>query len=142
MKERTLAIIKPDIVQQNLAGQVIDQVLSHGFEMIAMKMVKLTQAMAGEFYAIHKGRPFYDDLVEFMTETRVIALVLEKENAVKDLRLVVGATDPDEADAGTIRKRFGTNKGRNAIHASDSVENAQIEAGFFFSNREIIANMS
>lgn len=140
MKTRTLAIIKPDIIQQNLTGQVIDHLLSNGFEIAAMKMVKLTPAAAGAFYAVHEGKPFYEGLIAFMTESRVVALALDKEDAVKELRTVVGATDPAEADQGTIRKLYGTDKGRNAIHASDSQENAELELSFFFSRKELIEN--
>lgn len=140
MHNRTLAIIKPDIIQQKLSGKVIDHLLGHGFELIALKMVKLNQETAGEFYAVHKGKSFYDDLLNFMTESPIIAMVLEKENAVPELRKAVGATDPAEAAEGTVRRIFGTDKTRNAIHASDSVENAYIEMHFFFSVRELIEN--
>jgi len=140
VKERTLAIIKPDIIQQNLAGKVIDHLLDSGFKIIGINMTKLSRETAGEFYAIHKGKPFYENLLDFMTEERVIAIALEKDNAVADMRTVVGATNPEEADTGTIRKLYGTNKTRNAIHASDSVDNARIELGFFFSAQELIVN--
>ncbi len=140
MKERTLAILKPDCVQDNYTGKVIDHLLNAGFKIIAMKMTKLTPATAGEFYAVHKERPFYGELVEFMTEGSVVPLVLEKENAVADLRKTIGATDPAEAEDGTVRKLYAESKGRNVIHASDSSENAKIEIKFFFSERELIEN--
>ncbi len=138
MKERTLAIIKPDCMQKKLEGKVINHLLEKGFEIIGMKMVRLNKQTAGEFYAVHKGRPFYDELVEFMTESPVIVLALEKENAVASLREVIGATDPAEAAEGTIRKLYAESKGRNTIHASDSPENAKTELGFFFSEKELI----
>ena len=137
---QTLAILKPDCVQNKLIGKVISRLQSEGFEIIGMKMVKLTKATAGEFYAVHKERPFYAELVEFMTESRVVVLALEKENAVEELRKVIGATDPAEAEEGTVRKMFAESKGRNIIHASDSPENAQIELSFFFSAKELIEN--
>lgn len=141
MKERTLAILKPDCVQKNLIGKVISVLLNAGFSIIGMKMLKLNKQTAGEFYAVHKGRPFYEELVEFMTENRVVVLALERDNAVSELRTVIGATDPAEAEEGTVRKLFAESKGRNIIHASDSTENAKIELGFFFSERELIENM-
>lgn len=140
MKQRTLAIIKPDCMQKKLEGKVINHLLEKGFEIVGMKMVRLTKQTAGEFYAVHKGRPFYDELVEFMTESPVIVLALQKENAVADLREVIGATDPAEAAEGTIRKLYAESKGRNTIHASDSPENAKVELGFFFSEKELIEN--
>ncbi|MGD9897490.1 MAG: nucleoside-diphosphate kinase [Calditrichaceae bacterium] len=140
VKERTLAILKPDCVQNNNTGKVIDHLLNAGFKIIAMKMTKLTPATAGEFYAVHKERPFYGELVDFMTESRVVPLVLEKENAVAELRKTIGATDPAEAEAGTVRKLYAESKGRNVIHASDSPENAIIEIKFFFSEQELIEN--
>ena len=140
MKERTLAILKPDCVKDNLIGKVIDHLLSEGFEICAMKMVKLTPETAGGFYEVHKGKPFYDSLVEFMTENRVVPMVLERENAVAELRRVIGATDPAEAEEGTVRKMYAESKGRNVIHASDSTENAAIEIGYFFSKAELISN--
>ncbi|MFC2088004.1 nucleoside-diphosphate kinase [Calditrichota bacterium] len=140
MSERTLAILKPDCISRNLAGKVIDHLLNSGFKIIAMKMVKLTRATAGEFYAVHRERPFYNDLLDFMTETKVIPLVLEKKNAVNELRKTIGATDPMEAEPDTVRKLYAENKQNNIIHASDSAENAKIEISFFFSTKEIIEN--
>ncbi len=140
MKQRTLAILKPDCVQKGLIGKVIDHLLNKGFEIVGMKMVHLNQQTAGEFYAVHKGKPFYADLVSFMTESPVVVLALQKENAVADLREVIGNTDPAEAAEGTVRRLYAESKGRNIIHASDSVENAKIELSFFFSNKELIEN--
>ena len=140
MKERTLTILKPDCVKDNQIGKVIDQLLNEGFEICAMKMMKLTPETAGGFYEVHKGKPFYDSLVAFMTENRVVPIVLEKENAVTELRRVIGATDPAEAEDGTVRKLYAESKGRNVIHASDSPENAAIEISYFFSQAELISN--
>jgi nucleoside-diphosphate kinase len=140
VSSQTLAILKPDCIQNKNTGKVIDLLLSKGFNVKAMKMVKLTKETAGEFYAIHKERPFYQELVNFMTESHVIAMVLEKEKAVSSLREVIGATDPAEAKEGTVRRLFAENKSRNSIHASDSNENAIREILFFFSESEIIAN--
>jgi nucleoside-diphosphate kinase len=137
-KTRTLAILKPDCMQRNLTGKVIDQLLQAGFSLVALKMVKLTTASAGAFYSVHKERSFYQDLLKFMTECAVIAMVLQKDNAVKDLRTVIGATDPEEAKEGTVRKLYAQNKQRNIIHASDSPENASKEIAFFFSDKALI----
>ena len=141
MKQRTLAILKPDAVKKNVIGKVISQLLKSGFSIIGIKMVKLTKETAGEFYAVHKERPFYNDLVKFMTENRVIPMVLERDDAVAELRKVIGATDPAEAEEGTVRKLYAESKERNIIHASDSVENAKIETDFFFSSKELIENI-
>jgi len=140
VKERTLAILKPDCVQKKLTGKVIDHLLNAGFTIVAMKMVKLTRDTAGEFYSVHKERPFYNNLLDFMTESMVVPMVLEKERAVSELRKTIGATDPVEAEKGTIRKLYADNKQNNIIHASDSVESAGIELPFFFSSQELIEN--
>ena len=140
MKERTLAILKPDCVQNKKTGLVINHLLEAGFDIVAMKMNRLTRETAGEFYAVHKERPFYNALLDFMTESAVVPLVLEKENAVPELRKTIGATDPAEAEAGTVRKLYAENKQNNCIHASDSPENAKIEISFFFSAQELISN--
>lgn len=140
MKERTLAILKPDCVQKKLTGKVIDHLLNAGFTIVAMKMVKLTRDAAGEFYSVHKERPFYNNLLDFMTESMVVPMVLEKEQAVSELRKTIGSTDPVEAENGTIRKLYADNKQNNIIHASDSVESAGIELPFFFSSQELIEN--
>ncbi len=140
MGNRTLAILKPDCIKNDNAGKVIDLLLTAGFKIIAMKMSKLTTETAGAFYEVHKERPFYGELCEFMTESRVIPIVLEKENAVLALRDTIGATDPAEAEEGTVRKLFAESKARNTIHASDSDENATNEIAFFFSKTELISN--
>ena len=142
MREKTLAILKPDCVQKKLTGKVIDHLLDAGFTIVAMKMVKLTRDTAGEFYSVHKERPFYNNLLDFMTESMVVPMVLEKEQAVSGLRKTIGATDPAEAEEGTIRKLYADNKQNNIIHASDSVENAGIEQAFFFSSQELIENQT
>ncbi|MCB0281112.1 MAG: nucleoside-diphosphate kinase [Calditrichae bacterium] len=141
MSNKTLAILKPDCIQNNNAGKVIDHLLNAGFKIVAMKMMKLTKETAGAFYEVHKERPFYGELVDFMMETRVIPIVLEKENAVAALRETIGATDPAEAADGTVRKLYAESKGRNTIHASDSDENAAREIAFFFSETERITNL-
>jgi len=142
LKEQTLAILKPDCVQRNLIGKVIDHLLDAGFKIIAMKMTRLDRLSAAEFYAVHKERPFYPNLLDFMTESEVVPMILEKENAVAELRKTIGNTDPAEADEGTVRKRFAENKQNNIIHASDSTENARHESSFFFSKKEILNNQT
>lgn len=138
--ERTLAILKPDCVRKNLIGAVIDKIEKSGFKIIAMKMMRLTKETAGEFYAVHKARPFYGELVEFMSSGACVPMILEKDNAVEDFRKLIGATDPKKADEGTIRRLYADSVGENIIHGSDSVENAKIEMAFFFSTEEIVAN--
>jgi len=140
LKTQTLAILKPDCVQSQKIGKVIDHLLNAGFKIVAMKMLHLTRQTAGEFYAVHKERPFYPDLLDFMTESEVVPMILEKENAIADLRKTIGATDPAEAEEGTVRRLYAENKQNNIIHASDSEENAKIEISFFFSQKEIIDN--
>jgi len=140
VKTKTLAILKPDCVQKGLIGKVIDHLLSAGFRIVAMKMTHLSRESAGEFYAVHKERPFYPDLLDFMTECEVVPMILEKEDAVTELRKVIGATDPAEAEEGTVRKLHAANKQNNIIHASDSDENAGKEIAFFFAQKEIIDN--
>ncbi len=139
--DRTLAILKPDCVQNNKIGKVIQHLLDAGFTIRGMKMIKLTKETAGAFYEVHKERPFYAELVKFMTESRIVPIALEREDAVAELRKVIGATDPAEAEDGTVRKLYAESKGRNIIHASDSDENAQIELSFFFSSQELINNL-
>ncbi len=135
---RTLAIIKPDAVGAGNAGKVLAHLEAKGFKVIAARMTQLTSAQAGEFYSIHRERPFYAELVEFMTSGPVIPIALEREDAVATLREVIGSTDPAEAAEGTVRKLFAESKGRNAIHASDSDENARNEISFFFSGSELV----
>ena len=129
---RTLAIIKPDAFGGHKAGKIIALLEEKGFTLRGARVVQLSDAQAGDFYAVHKERPFYPSLVEFMTSGACMPLVLEKENAVPALREAIGATDPAEAAAGTVRKLYAESKGRNAIHASDSDENAANEIAFFF----------
>ena len=129
----TLGIIKPDAVQSGKAGHILAHLEAAGFAVRALKMTRMNTVQAGAFYAVHKERPFFDSLVTFMTSGAVIPMVLEAENAVAELRIVVGATDPAEADDGTVRKLFAESKERNAIHASDSDKNAAAEIAFFFS---------
>jgi nucleoside-diphosphate kinase len=136
----TLAIIKPDAVASGHAGKIIAHLQEKGFKVKALRMTRLTKEQAGEFYGIHRERPFYGELVEFMTSGAVIPIALERDNAVPTLREVIGSTDPAEAAAGTIRKLYAESKGRNAIHASDSDENAANEIAFFFTASEIVAN--
>ena len=133
---RTFSMIKPDAVKNNSIGAILAQINASGFKIIAMKYTKLTNEKAGEFYAVHKERPFYGELVSFMSSGPIVALVLEKDNAVEDFRTLIGSTDPSKADVGTVRKLYGTNVGENAVHGSDSDENATIEANFFFSSLE------
>lgn len=129
-------MIKPDAMRNGYAGAILDHILKAGFRVVALKQVKLSAEKAGEFYAVHKERPFFGELVEFMSSGVIIAAILEKENAVADFRKLIGATDPAKADAGTIRKLYATSVGENAVHGSDSDENAKIEGDFFFSNLE------
>jgi len=140
--DRTLAILKPDCISRHLIGKVIDRIEHGGFKIIAMKMVKLTKETAGEFYAVHRERPFYKDLVQFMSSGNTIPMVLEKDNAVAEFRKLIGATDPALADPGTIRREFAESKQNNIVHGSDSVENAKTEIAFFFSPMELVENQS
>ncbi len=135
---RTLAIIKPDAVASGYTGRILAHLEREGFRILGARMARLSQAQAGEFYAVHRERPFYQELVEFMTSGRVLLLALERENAVATLREVIGATDPAEAAEGTIRKLYAESKGRNAIHASDSDENAAREVAFFFAEADLV----
>jgi len=135
---RTLAILKPDCVRKNLVGEVIARIQKAHFKIIGMKMVRLTKETAGEFYAIHKERPFYNDLVQYMTSGACVPMVLEKENAFEEFRRFIGATDPKDALPGTIRRDFADNKQENIVHGSDSPENAAREISFFFSERELV----
>lgn len=132
MIERTLMMIKPDAVQRNLIGKIIDRLETSGFKIVELKMVHLTDARAREFYKVHEGKSFLDELVEFMSSSPIVALALERENAVAALRELIGATDPKKAAVGTIRQNFAIDVGKNSVHASDSVENAAIEIKFHF----------
>jgi nucleoside-diphosphate kinase len=131
-------MIKPDAFANGHSGAIMDIIIKSGFRLIALKMIHLFPAKAGEFYAVHSHRPFYGELVEFMSRGPIIAAILEKDNAVMDFRKLIGATDPAKADKGTIRQLFAESIGENAIHGSDSDENARIESDFFFSNLERI----
>ena len=135
---KTFTILKPDTLKAGNAGAIISRLEQEGFRIRAMKMLHLTQAQAEGFYYVHKERPFFPSLVKFMTEGPVILMVLEADNAIDKLRKVMGATDPAKADAGTIRKQFGINIERNAIHGSDGPETAAFEIGYFFNQLEII----
>lgn len=138
--ERTLTILKPDCVRKELIGEVTKRIQEAGFQIVAMKMTRLTKDTAGGFYAVHKERPFYDELCEFMSSGPCVPMILEKENAIEDFRTFIGATDPSEAEEGTIRADFADSVGENIIHGSDSVENGQKEAAFFFAESEVVAN--
>lgn len=129
-------MIKPDATQKGYTGAILDQIIKAGFTVKAMKWTRLTQEQAGLFYEIHKERPFYGELVEFMSSGPIVAAILEKENAVADFRKLIGATNPAQAEEGTIRKKFASSVGENAVHGSDSDENAMIEGDFFFSKLE------
>ncbi|MCF6201358.1 MAG: nucleoside-diphosphate kinase [Hydrogenimonas sp.] len=135
--ERTLSIIKPDAVSKNVIGKILDRFESNGLRIAAMKKLQLTKEDAGEFYAVHKERPFFGELVEFMTSGPVVVMVLEGENAVAKNRELMGATNPKDAAPGTIRADFAESIDANAVHGSDSLENAEIEIAFFFAKREI-----
>jgi nucleoside-diphosphate kinase len=134
----TLTIIKPDAVDANKSGKILALLEERGFKVKAARVLHLTKKQAGEFYAVHRERPFYGELVQFMTSGPCMPLVLEKPNAVQALRDAIGATDPAEAAPGTVRKLYAESKGRNAIHASDSDENAAREARFFFADTELL----
>ncbi|MCC6286824.1 MAG: nucleoside-diphosphate kinase [Chitinophagaceae bacterium] len=138
MSNRTFTMIKPDAFANGHSGAILDRIIKAGFKIVALKLTGLSAEKAGEFYAVHKQRPFYGELVAFMSSGPVIAAILEKTNAVEDFRKLIGATDPAKADEGTIRKVFAENLGRNAIHGSDSDDNAAIEGNFFFSGLEKI----
>jgi nucleoside-diphosphate kinase len=135
---RTLAILKPDCVKKNLVGEVIARMQKADFKIVGLKMLRLTKEAAGEFYAVHKQRPFYNDLIQYMTSGPCVPIVLEKENAFEEFRKFIGATDPKEAAPGTIRRDFAESKQENIVHGSDSPENAAREIAFFFSERELV----
>lgn len=133
MSNRTFTMIKPDAMNNRHAGIILDRFIKEGYRIVALKVTKLSAEKAGEFYAVHKERPFYGELVEFMSSGPITAAILEKENAVADFRTLIGATNPAQAEEGTIRKLYATSLGENAVHGSDSDENAKIEGDFFFS---------
>ena len=136
MSNITFTMIKPDATGKAYTGAILDRILKAGFKIRAMKWTKLSAEKAGDFYAVHKERAFYGELVEFMSSGPIVAAILEKENAVADFRKLIGATNPAQADEGTIRKDFAASVGENAVHGSDSDENAMIETNFFFSELE------
>lgn len=135
--DRTFTMLKPDSVEKGNVGPILEKITSAGFRIAAMKLTQMTKADAEAFYAIHKARPFFGELVEYMTRGPIVAAVLEKENAVEDFRTLIGATNPVEAAEGTIRKLYAASIGENAVHGSDSDENAEIESQFHFAGREI-----
>ena len=135
---RTFTMIKPDAVQAGNIGNIIQMITDAGFSIKAMKLTNLSKNQAEEFYAVHVERPFYGELVSYMTSGAIVAAILEKENAVADFRALIGATDPQEAADGTIRKKYAESKGRNAVHGSDSDENAEIECNFHFGVAELV----
>ncbi len=133
---RTFTMLKPDAVAANNTGKIIDMILENGFRIVAMKYTQLSLAEAKAFYAVHSERGFFGELVEYMSDGPIVAAILEKDNAVEDFRKLIGATDPTKAEAGTIRAKFATSIAANAVHGSDSDENAEIEGNFYFSTRE------
>ncbi|QDO95397.1 nucleoside-diphosphate kinase [Formosa sediminum] len=134
---RTFTMLKPDAVENGHIGAILEKINASGFRIVALKLTQMTTADAQAFYAIHKERPFFNDLVEFMTRGPIVAAILEKENAVEDFRTLIGATNPAEAAEGTIRKLYAASIGENAVHGSDSDENAAIEGAFHFAGREM-----
>lgn len=135
---RTFTMLKPDALEANTTGKIIDMIIEAGFSIKAMKLTRLNEDEAKEFYAVHKERPFYGELVEYMTSGPIVAAILKKENAVSDFRELIGATDPAEAAEGTIRQKYAESKAKNAVHGSDSDENAAIECNFHFAGREVV----
>jgi nucleoside-diphosphate kinase len=136
MSNKTFTMIKPDATSKGYTGAILDQIIKAGFSVKAMKWIHLSPAQAGTFYEVHKERPFYQELVDFMSSGPIVAAILEKENAVADFRTLIGATNPAQAEEGTIRKKFAASIGENAVHGSDSDENAAIEGNFFFAGLE------
>ena len=140
MNNRTLAIIKPDAVENNYTGLIYDRILKNNFKILCAKLIKMTKKQAEGFYSIHKEKPFYDELTSFMSSNPCMVLALEKDLAVSEWRKAIGSTNPKDAKSGTIRKDFAKNLSQNAVHGSDSDENAQKEIAFFFSDSELISN--
>ena len=140
MSNRTFAIIKPDAVIKGNTGKIYDRIISVGFKILGAKLIKMSLTQAQEFYSVHNGKPFYEELTNFMSSGKSMVLALEKDDAVASWRKIIGATNPAEADKGTIRHEFATNLSENAVHGSDSDENAKKEIGFFFTDSELIAN--
>ena len=140
MNNQTFAIIKPDAVRNGYSGKIIDRIISSDFKILGLKLIRMTKPQAEGFYEIHKDKPFFSELTEFMSSGKCVVIALKKEDAVNKWRELIGATDPAEADEGTIRKDYASSLGENAVHGADSNENAAREIGFFFSDTEIIAN--
>jgi len=138
MSDKTLALIKPDAIKDGQTGEILDMIIKGGFEIKAMKMVQLQKEDAKSFYAVHKDKPFYGNLTDYMSSSPIIAAILEKENAVESYRNLIGATDPSKAEKGTVRYKYAKSIEANAVHGSDSDENALKEASFFFSNLEVV----
>jgi nucleoside-diphosphate kinase len=136
--EKTLCILKPDALEQRKQGAIVQQLLDEGFKILAMQQVHLSRRSAEGFYAVHRERPFFDELCTFMTRGPVVVLALSREDAVQHLRTVIGATDPAKASAGTVRKLYGKNVGENAVHGSDSVDNGALECGYFFPGMNLV----
>jgi nucleoside-diphosphate kinase len=136
-RNRTFTMIKPDAVEKGHVGAILSQINAAGFRIVAMKMTQMSLRDAALFYAVHKDRPFFEELISFMSRGPIVAALLEKENAVDDFRTLIGATNPKEAAEGTLRKQFATSVGENAVHGSDSDENATLEGNFHFSGREV-----
>ena len=134
---RTFTMIKPDAVEKGHVGTILNKINASGFRIVSMKMTQMSPRDAKLFYEVHKGRPFFGELVSFMSRGPIVAAILEKDNAVDDFRTLIGATNPEEAAEGTLRKQFATSMGENAVHGSDSNENAAIEGAFHFSGREM-----
>ncbi|MEQ9322146.1 MAG: nucleoside-diphosphate kinase [Polyangiaceae bacterium] len=135
--QRTFAIIKPDAMEAGHAGKILDRIITEGFKVLGMRQVHLTRAQAEGFYAVHRERPFFDELVTFMSRSPIVVLALETEDAVNKWRTVIGATDPAKADDGTIRKLYGKDLGENAVHGSDATETAAVEIGYFFPGYDV-----
>ena len=135
--QRTFAIIKPDAMEAGHAGKILDRIITEGFKVLGMRQVHLTRAQAEGFYAVHRVRPFFDELVTFMSRSPIVVLALETEDAVNKWRTVIGATDPAKADDGTIRKLYGKDLGENAVHGSDATETAAVEIGYFFPGYDV-----
>jgi nucleoside-diphosphate kinase len=140
MKNMTFAMIKPDAVRNRNTGKIYDRILTSGFDIVSAKLLRMTKLQAEGFYDVHSEKPFFRELTEFMSSGTCMVLALKKENAVEEWRNTIGATNPDEAESGSIRKDFATSIGENAVHGSDSDKNAKKEIGFFFSESELIAN--
>ena len=140
MSTKTFAMIKPDAMLNGYMGKILDDTISAGFNILAAKLIRMTKAEAEGFYAIHKDRSFFDELTTFMSSSQTMVFVLQKENAVSAWRETIGATNPEEAEEGTIRKKFATSLSKNAVHGADSDENAMKEIGFFFTDSELISN--